>query len=87
MQEIISEMVTKIAGSVAEAIAIALIVLVIFASIFVLFFITMCINFVLLKINDKKKKSTKTNIILIKISAAVQLFIILVYLIVRILGQ
>ena len=87
MQEIISEMMTKIAEGVAEALVIALIILVIFASIFVLFFITMCINFVLLKINDKKKKSTKTNIILIKISAAVQLFIILIYLIVRILDQ
>ena len=72
MQEIISEMITKIAGSVAEAIAIALIVLVIFASIFVLFFITMCTNFVLLKINDKKKKSTKTNIILIKMTITLE---------------
>lgn len=87
MQGIISEMITKIAGSVAEALVIALIILAIFASIFVLFFIIMCTNFVLLKINEKKKKSTKTNIILIKISAAVQLFIILIYLIVRILGQ
>lgn len=87
MQKIISEMITKIAGSIAEALVIALIVLVIFASIFVLFFITMCINFVLLKINEKKKKSTKTNIILIKISATVQLFIILIYFIVCILGQ